>query len=296
MGCRTSLIYNTNIENIDFLYHGERVNYFELENINIQLYSESRYFEYINANIILKKTLGISDIISKTIEEICRVEVIQFRKTELNNILIAICFYIKFSMLPFNELVKILNYLNQFKWQQFTFEETLIYLGKLEMINHTMAAGEYLLNAEYIITIPNDAFAFITFQCDTDNFDKALSTSNKIIKFIFNILKLPDTFYLVDQRHGSWELTFLVPVLCAMTLPLVFKNITGIIIDFSFKIKYNNALLARISKDSKTKELKEIAEAAISGCIISPNSENLTLTSKIKEAIDIIKSIKIGIQ
>jgi len=291
------LLYDTNIEEVDFLYHGEKIHYNTLESPYKKLWEEERYFEFINAYIMYKNLVGISDIIVKSIERLCSVEVVQFRKTELNNILEAVCFYIKYSKLPYVELVKTLDYLDQFNWQQFSLEETLNCLSKIEKVKHIMSVGGYQLSNNFINTIPNDEFALVTMQYDTDNYEEALSTSEKLLKYLFNIQKLPDAYCLVDQKCGSWELTFFVFAIFAITIPRYIKNINDISIDFILKRKLSKTLLAKINDNTKIKELKSIAEIANSGHILIPTEQEdmKPKLSEISKVVDFLKSIKISI-
>jgi uncharacterized protein YjbI with pentapeptide repeats len=287
------LFCDTNIEVTDFLYRGEKV---FINNSYEKLYSESRYFEYINAKVINKKLDNISNIIIDSIEHLCLNKIVQFRQTELNSILEAIFFYFRYSILPFRELTNLLDFLDQFNWQQFTFEETLNYLGKVEMIKHIMSTGEYQLNSTFINTIPRDDFALVSIMCETDNYNDALAASEGLIKSILGRINMPDEYYLVDKKHGSWELFFVIPILCAILLPIVFKNFTGVILEFTFKKRFLKSLLAKLDDIRLLKDYKSIAETAEIVQIIYNDSKDLsTLHNAVADIIKPIKSLRIGI-
>ncbi|MDR0442010.1 MAG: pentapeptide repeat-containing protein [Treponema sp.] len=290
------LLYNTKLDDVDFLYHGEKVSFDVIEGLYKKLLSESRHFEFINATVILKNLYGISDTIIKAIDRLRSFEIIQFRHTELSNILTAICFYIRYSMLPFDELVKILDYLDRFNWQQFTFEETLGLLSKIEMIKHIMSAGEYQLSPEFISTIPYNGFALISFQCNTDDFEEAVAVANSLIENSLRYTYIPELYCLLDQKKGSWELTFLIPACCAMLILLILKNTAGIIMEFSFKRKFGKSLLAKLSDNTTINDLESIAKTATIAKIINNDAYDLLSLPTIDKAIsNIVKSIKIGI-
>ena len=287
------LFYDTNIEVADFLYRGEKV---FINNPYDKLYSESRYFEYINAKVINNELNNISSVIMDFIDRLCSNKIVQFRQTELNSILAAICFYSRHSLLPFDELAKLLDFLDRFNWQQFTLEETLNYLSKVEMIKHIMSAGEYLLNSIFVNTIPRDDFALVSICCDTDDFDEALAASEGLIKILLDKIDMPEAYCLVDKKHGSWELFFSIPILCAIMLPIVFKNFTGVALEFSFKRKFLKSLLAKLDDVQMFKDYKSIAEAAVLVKIINDDPKDLsTMRNVVSDIIKPIKSITVGI-
>ena len=138
------LFSDTNVEDIDYLYRGEIVSYKALSNLYNRLLPESRYFEFINANVLLKQFNDISGLIANSFNSLRAVKIVQFRQTEINNILSAICFYVRQSKFPFEELIKILDFLDKFEWHEFTFEETLGYLSTIHKITQIMTVYDII--------------------------------------------------------------------------------------------------------------------------------------------------------
>ena len=292
------LFYETKTDDIDFLYRGEIVNLKSLTDLSKRLLIEQRFFEFINANMIFKAGNDIADIIIDSFDKLCIIDISQFRKNEMCNILSAICFYVNKSMLPFRELTKLIMHISSFNWRQFPFDEYIEYLSKIEKINHIISAGEYKLSTKFLETIPREDFAILVLYCDTNDFDEALNSAQKLIENLLNKCKMPSAYSLIDRKKGSWELAFAIPMFCAVALPVFLKNVVksgNICIEIDFKKNMVKKLKKMSENDDITlAELKMIAEIATMSQIVSSDTKDMSLEI-LDMTKDIIKSIKIGV-
>jgi len=283
------LICKTNIEHVDFLYRGEKVN---IDNISIQeLYNQSRFFEYFNANILFQKYEEVLQILKEIFKKIINYP-IYYRKIEIENILTAVIFYFQNKILPFQIFIEIFLFLTNYNWKIFEFTEMLSYLSKVEILNIMMNSGEY--DIDFINYVPTELYSNVELHFQTEDYDLSLELSKELFLLISKKLNIELKYTLIDSRKGSWVLMFLVPTICVLLLPKIIKEYH----DLKCYIKITNSFSDRIADNLKKKqlsanELDKLAKTA--GSIIINNKEERRKETIFSDLFKLLKIIKIEI-
>ncbi|MCL1997168.1 MAG: pentapeptide repeat-containing protein [Turicibacter sp.] len=310
------LFYGTSLEKIDYLHRGESVSLEETAASYGKFLEEARYFEYLNAGIIFQNAGVIlqykeskAEIVKNSLEQLSLYDIVQLRKTGILDILNAICFYVKYSMLSLQELVEIEDLLQNFDWSQFSFEETLEYQGKVGMISSIISSGKYPLTPELLGDIPLESTSLVEFYCDTNDFDLAFENAKALLDKVTDKCGVLGLYSLIDKRQGSWELVFAIPTLCAVVLPFFVQNIIqtyGMFLEVSNKkhrFSFDKCLIDMAKKSLQAINLSKNPSKAsdILALVNSLQSGETNNISKkpskdiVEEIAGIIKLIKIGI-
>jgi uncharacterized protein YjbI with pentapeptide repeats len=278
------LICRTNIESVDFLYRGEKVN---IDYSNIQkLYTQSRFFEYINANIIFKKYEDILLIIEETFEKIINYPA-YLRKSELENILTAIIFYLQNNIIPFHIFIDIFFFITNYNWSIFSVSEKLSYLAKVETLKIMMNTGEY--NIDFIHYIPAEIHSSVELHFQTEDYNSALEASKYLFHSISKELNIESTYNLINSRRGSWILLFSISTVSALLLPKIIKKYHNVICSIKITNSFCNRIINSLNKKNLSyTELELLAKTAE---ITVLNNKDDALSN----VIDLLKVIRIDI-
>ncbi|MCL2064774.1 MAG: pentapeptide repeat-containing protein, partial [Candidatus Cloacimonetes bacterium] len=278
------LICHTNLENMVLLYRGEKVS---LDKSNIQsLYSQERFYEFINANILLGNYNIILPLIKESFKRL--VDFPQFiRKSEIENILNCIIFYFKNEVIPFHQFVDIFHFFTNNNWQQFDISERINYLSKLEVLRIMLESGEYDYN--FIQCIPNVITSKIEMFFQTEDHNSALESSKTIFDIASEILNFKFTYSLISERKGSWILLYTIPTVVVFLIPKIIREFHNL----KCTMKIQNSLCDRIIKQLEKTNLntKDIAYLAHTAKIALLNEKK----DELSEALKLIKLIEIDI-
>jgi len=286
------LIHDTSIADVDFLYRGERINLKDMNDTVLKLLQEQRYFEFINANIILKNPIKVSALIGSTIDRLLKGDAL-FIAAEMNNILTAILFYINKSMIPFEEVFSIMEILEDIDWDIFGFENKLNYIAKLEVIKRILNNGEY--SYDFLGEIPVEHESIVVFECHTVDLEDAENATTDFLHELSQKMNIGDAFRLVDKQAGSWILTFIIPTICALMIPKIIKAYFNTYIELTFKSKLSKKLAEVLTaKNLKISDLQKLSEtASIANIVGTGNNSDFSDTTK--ALLDVAKVIKIGV-
>lgn len=285
------LFYNTNIEEMKVLYHGEEVH---IANSNAfaqyikDLWTQQRYYEFINANIIY----GYYDCIPETLQkslELSKNKTDSIRELDISDILDSLCFYIENSILPYNCFVKAMNIIDNYNWSDFSSKEYITYMticNKIALIVNKANFSENFINSA------QDSISTVTFHCKTDDYDKAYNLTTTILSEICTACNLSENFILLDKEKGSWILTFAICSSVVLVLPKIIKCYADTILEFRTKSKISKQLEQKLeNKHLKISDIKLISEIAEQANIITNNDMNYEKIS----IPNLIDSISVGL-
>lgn len=285
------LFYNTNIEGLVVLYHGDEVcleNQKSFESYINNLWGQQRYYEYINANVIYGNLEIIPEKLSVALK-LSKNKVYSIRKLEILDILNAVCFYIENGTITYNCFVNIINVLNDFDWSIFSDEEQLAYLvvrNKIDLIVNLKSFSSTFLGSSY------NNISTITFHCKTSDYKIAYNFTTNILHNIFTYYGLVDNYLLLSKEKGSWIITFAVCSFIALSLPKFVKCSADVIIEIKTKRQISKQIEDKLNNEKlKLKDLKLISEIANESNLIS----NTDINYEKVDIKDLINSIKIGL-
>lgn len=281
------LFYKTDICNINIIYMGEILEFNE-ENVktkfSINLWEQHRYYEFINSNILFGKYRNIVPLLQKAFSELTNLD--QYaRKLEIYNILDMLTFYAHCNAFDFQLIKSVIEYFDAFKWDVFELEEKIIYLAQYNKFKTYITETGY--NEEFINTATND-FSFITFYCDTDDYEFALKTVEECITKIYNSLNLPVYYELLHATKGSWILTFSVISACALLLPKLIRQYSDLYLEINTKRSISKKLIEKMNKKNMNiAEFKVLSDIAIETGLLKEDKIEFDDLGKIVEAIKV---------
>lgn len=285
------LFFNTNIEGMIVLYHGDKVC---LENESVfasyikELWIQQRYYEFINANIIYKNYISIPHALFKSLE-LSKNKNDTIRKLDIADILDSLCFYIENNMLPYGSFVQIMNVLDNYSWDKFPIEEQIIYLTKCNKINIIVNMANFSVD---FVNSAYDCVSTVTFHCNTDDYERAYNLTTGVLSQICLRLGLKDEYILLDKEKGSWILTFVICSSIALMLPKLIKSYTDMIIEIKTKTKISKQIDKKLNnKNLKLSDLKTLSEIASNTNLVLNTDANYEKISVPK----LIDSIKVGL-
>lgn len=283
------LFYKTDICNIDIVYMGKILEFNE-ENVktkfSINLWKQHRYYEFINSNILFGKYMNTLPLLQKAFSELTDLDKYA-RKLEIYNILDMLTFYAHCNVFDFQLIKAILEYFDAFNWDVFELDERIIYLAQYNTFKTYITETGY--NEEFINTATSD-FSFITFYCDTDDYEFALKTVEECITKIYNALNLPVYYELLYATKGSWILTFSVISACALLLPKLIRQYADLYLEINTKRSISKKIIEKMNKKNiNIAEFKALSDIAIETGLLKEDKIDLDDLGKI------VETIKVGI-
>lgn len=285
------LFFNTNVFDIKIIYMGEVVSFTEqniLQRFASNLWGQSRYYEFINAYLILGHINDIEGLLEKAFVNLLNQPTPQ-RNLEIYNIFDMLQFYISNNTFNFTITRSLIEFLESQTISALNFEEKITYMSQLEKIKVYLSDAHYDLN--FILSAQKD-ISFVTFYCKTNNYDDALNFTTKVIESIYSSLGLERQYMLIDAQQGSWILTFAVISSCVLMLPKLIKETTYLYFELNTKQKISKRITDKLKKKMlATSELRELTEIALCSGLIHQDSKEVD----VKDIAQIVEMIKIGI-
>lgn len=285
------LFYNTNIEGMIVLYHGDEVC---LENESIftsyikDLWIQQRYYEFINSNVIYRNYDFVPQALLKSLE-LSKNKTNNIRKLDISDILDSICFYIENSILPYSCFVQIMNIIDNYDWEDFPSEEQITYITKCNKINLIVNMANF---SDDFISSAYDNISTVTFHCKTDDYEKAYNLTTAVLNKICLHCGLENNYVLLDKEKGSWILTFAICSGIALVLPKLIKCYADVIIEIRTKNRISKQLQKKLdNKNLRLNDLKLLSEIASNSNLVSKSDIDYEKISIPK----LIDSIKIGL-
>jgi hypothetical protein len=282
------LFHDTSIHGISIIYMGNKVEFNRdnmLNKFTCNLWKQQRYHEFINANIIFNSLNCVPHLVKKAFNELSG-NSNYLRRLEVINIFDLLQFYSTCNIFDFNTIKDILDFLDDFDWSQFNFDEKFLYLAQVNKFKLYLTESAY---DNRFIESANTNVSFITFYCNTDDYDLTLSTIKQCLNEVCNVLGLTNSYEVINTQKGSWIITFAIITSCALLLPKIFKKYADVIIEISTKSKISKKIADNINKKKlNVNDLKKIADIALTSGIINYTAESLDL-SDISKIVDMIK-------
>jgi uncharacterized protein YjbI with pentapeptide repeats len=282
------LFYDTNIYDINIIYMGKKIEMSKENMLNrfaCNLWAQQRYYEYINAKMLFDNIKCISQLIKKAFYEINK-NTDYSTQLETLNIFDLLQFYSMCNMFDFDTLKDILNFLNNFDWGNFNSNKRIIYLTQVQRLELYLKESIY---DEKFINSANTNISLVTFYCNTNDYNMAISTIKQCLNKICLIFGFSDSYEVIHVREGSWIITVAVITSCALLLPKVFKKYANVIIEISIKTKISRKIADKLNmKKLNINDFRKITDIASASGIISQTVENLDL-SDISKIVDMLK-------
>jgi len=282
------LFHDTNLYSINIIYMGDRVEFTKDNMLNrfaSNLWIQQRYYEFINANIIFNNLNHVPQLVEKAFNEISK-NSNYFRRLETMNVFDLLQFYSMCNRFDFNVLKDIFNFLDDFDWNLFNVDERILFITQVHKLKL------YLTEVAYdnrFIESANKNISFVTFYCNTDDYDLALSMIKECLNNICSVFGFTNSCEIINKQKGSWIITIAVITSCALMLPKIFKKYADVIIEINTKNKISKKLTNNLNKKNlNMTDLKKITDIALTSGIISNTIENLDL-SDVSKIIDMLK-------
>ena len=274
---------------MNIIYMGENV-VFNEKNVKtkftVDLWKQHRFYEFINSNLLFGKYKNTLLLVKKAFSELIEISKYE-RKLEIYNILDMLSFYAYCNLFDFALIKLILEFFDDFNWDVFDLDEKIIYLAQYNKLTSYITEAAY--NQDFINTAIND-FSFITFYCNTDDYNLAIVIVEKYITKIYNKLGLPVYYELLNASKGSWILTFSVIAACALLLPKIIRQYSNLYLEINTKKSISLKLIEKMNKKSITiSEFKALSEIAIDTGLLKEEKIEMEDIGKI------IESIKVGL-
>lgn len=287
------LLHDTNINDIDILYRGEKVSLkseYDLNTYSENLLKEQRYYEFINTYMIFNKFSDVPSLLRDALDNLLLKDE-AFRKIEIINILNAFIFYGVNNSIPFNCFYEIINVLCSLSWEKVSFEERLEYISKCQSIELILTSGNY---NESFIASASQSCSLVMFNCKTDDYEESLNITTKFLSSIYKQAGILESYTLLNAERGSWMLTFAVITACALLIPKVIKSYGDVYYDIKLKREFSKVCLNKLSSSRlRMSEMKELSLIATNTGLIGKNASGDEDISKSLSSI--VELIKIGI-
>lgn len=284
----TYLFRYTKIEKCQFLYHG---NPFDITDKNYfidyidTLLVQNRLYEFLNCIIINNRTLGnIAIAFEYIFPKILSLPGF-IRHKNMIDILDMLNFYYDYISINFLEYNEIIAILNNYKWDDVSFEDASIYLSQLYKINRKINSCNFSVN--YLKTIDFNRRCEMKIHLDYTTKEKAI----KYLDNVFNIINMQmgyiyqrPYFECCQIKQGSIILTISSFLLLAVMLSYIYKRIANDRASIQFRNVLNEQLQKRLKDDSTSiSDIKKICSLAEEYNILSKSVEENTLSELSKE-------------
>ena len=286
--------YDTSISGINIIYMGEKVEFTKdnmLSKFAYELWSQRRYCEFINANIIFNNLDKVAHLVKSAFNELPKNTEYSGRLETLN-IFEALQFYTMCNKFNSSIVKDILNFFDKFDWDNFNLDNKILYLSQVQKLKLYLSETMYDLN---FIKSANNDISFVTFCCNTDDYDYALSLIRNCLNDVCLAYKLTNKYEILDSHRGSWIITIAVAGSCALVLPLLFKKYADVIIEIDTKRKINRKIADSLENSSLTlsdlKLITDIAKSIGIVTVVKESHEHIDISAIAK----ILEVLKIGI-
>lgn len=264
----TYLFRETFINGFAFKYRGEVVDIIREEYFLksfAEFWEKGRLFEFLNAHIISKQLSICSDLVTITQKIFEELKTFQpkIRRKNILDILDMLEFYFNYRNIDFITYHAIIEYICDYGWRDYPFNETIEYSSKIFKIRAMMS--NFLYDYQYLYTIDPKQKCECTFRINYETQEEALA----YIAAIFESANknLCDNFYnsplfkVTCVASGSIVLTIsswaLLAVLVSYCVKRVFHNIEAIKIEHVF----STAIQKCISNSDEKYAISEIDKA-----------------------------------
>jgi uncharacterized protein YjbI with pentapeptide repeats len=282
------LFYDTNIYGISIIYMGDEVEFTKdnmLTKFASNLLIQQRYYEFINANIIFDNLNNVPDLVKKAFNELSKNSGYS-RRLETINIFDLLQFYSTCNKFDFIIIKDIMYFLEDFNWNQFDFDEKILYLAQLHKFK--LYITEFAYDNKFIGSANTDV-SFVTFHCNVDDYNLALSTIKQCLNEICHACGLASTYDVINAQKGSWIITIAVITSCALMLPKIFKKYADVILEINTKSKISRKIADNLNKKNlNMNDLRQISNIAATSASIHHTAENLDL-SDLSKIVDMLK-------
>lgn len=286
--------FDTSISGINIIYMGERVEFTKDNMLNKfanELWSQRRYHEFINANIIFDNLNNIPRLVKNAFVELVK-NTDYSGKLEAVNVFEVLQFYSLCNKFSFGIVKDIIDYFDTFNWEQFGIDDKILYLSHVQKLK--MYLTEMAYDSSFIRSA-NDDISFVTFYCNSEDYNHALTLIKECLNNVCLKYGIANRYEVIDSRRGSWIITIAVVTACALTLPLIFKRYVDIIIEINTKRRISKKVADNLAKKNlNLSDLKLIADISKSVGIVSVSKESLNAID-VAEISKILEVMKIGI-
>jgi uncharacterized protein YjbI with pentapeptide repeats len=282
------LFYDTSVHGITIIYMGDKIEFTKDNMLNrfaSNLWIQQRYYEFINANIIFNNLNYVPQLLEKAFNELSKNSNYS-RRLETMNIFDLLQFYSMCNTFDFNTIKTIFDFLDDFDWSQFDFDEKILYLAQVHKFKL------YLTEVAYdnrFIESANTNISFVTFYCNTDDYNSALSMIKQCLNEVCHVFGFTNLCEVINIQKGSWIITVAVITSCALLLPKIFKKYADVIIEINTKSKISKKIVDNLNKKNlNVNDLKQIANIALTSGVINYTEESPDL-SDISKIVDMLK-------
>ena len=266
----SSYLYKkTDIYNFGFKCRGEVV---EIWDGDLQLFlrgliNKKQYFEYLNTLIIssgLHPNVFFQEF-SKMISLIINQRPL-IRKRTLTKVFDMIKFYFNYEKFPLEDYLKIFDFLSNYEWNTFPFDEEIIYRSKLFEINKLLENFELNIEMLYSVSASSTCLSKIHLA-----FNKSADAIN-YLETIFDIVNkqycgehyTKPYFRVLSEEKGSIIFTIVSASLLVLLVSYIAKktmhNIFSIQIEQSIKKEMVKKISASGTDLAELKKLCNLAE------------------------------------
>jgi hypothetical protein len=282
------LFYDTSIYDINIIYMGDKVKFSKdtiLNRFACNLWVQQRYYEFINANIIVGNINYVPQLVKEALNELSKNSGYS-RQFETINVFDLLQFYSMCNTFDFSTVKDILEFLEDFNWNQFNLDESILYLAQVQRFK--LYLTEFVYDGKFIESA-GTSISFVTFYCSTDDYNGAISTIARSLNMIYDALGFTNSYEVINVQKGSWIITIAVITACALMLPKVLKKNIDVVIEISTKSKISKKIADKLDKKNlSVNDLKQITDIALATGIISRTVENIDLL-EVSKIIDMLK-------
>ncbi len=259
-------IANCNMEDVCFLYRGEYIDWRDLnpQDFLHKFEKEHRFNDILNLHIICKTQIEIPSVIEESMAYYANNK--YGRMLDITNIMNTLIFYAMYETVDFNTLHNISNILSNFNWEKYNFDERM----EIEALQSKFQNALYLSihSQDYLLGIDSAYISLLTINFENDNLDKCIEMAKQFIDSISN----NEYWNLIQQKKGSWVLTFAIPTLILISvLPKIIKNYSDIYFDIKNKKMLSDKLQLQLQQEKlSVKDIKKIEDAMKDGELLIP--------------------------
>lgn len=285
-------ITNTSLKHVNFLYRGHKVSFQESKEYARELWSQNRYANYFNSHIILGETQKLPDILPSILNNIEKLSPFK-QKIELQQIFDCIIYYMKHNVINFDCIYKIISYLEViYNKEKYTPEIQMIFASYTYQIEYLLKTFDFSYN---FYTNKSNVVSFVTFCCNTEDYDVAVNCTEKFVRGTCNKFGSPDSYVLYHSQKGSWLLTFAISPLIALAIIRIVKYSFNLNIELRIKNKLYQKLAVLLDQDLSIEDLNKITDVAVKANLIEEKENSTQLNTELESLLNIVRNIEIGL-
>ena len=261
----TYLFKNTNIEGLALKKRGDVIplNKIEFNGILNKSWERGMFFEYLNIMLLFNQETYLFQTM-QTIMPIVSGQKQLVRKNNISKILKMLLFYCNSNRLTLSSFLRLYEYLSEYNWQSFSFEERTEYLSYLfkmsEIINNC------LFDVDYINSIPNNELAIEKMHISSNKKDEAVDYLTCLFEIANHDLcgnNYEKPYYTVLQEEtGSVILTILSYTSLILFISYAAKAVFHNILSIKVEHKLAKQLTQIADKANTTKALDNLIKSA----------------------------------